>query len=66
VILNKYGSSVHSGKQRERNQKDPGGLSGFYARKFEKQSNIPVSTLAPTMLPYPTLSEAISHAANKL
>ncbi len=30
------------------------------------QANISISTLASTMLPYPTLSEAVRQAANKL
>ena len=30
------------------------------------QANIPVSTIASTMLPYPTLSEVVSQVANKL
>lgn len=30
------------------------------------QANISISTIASTMLPYPTLSEAVRQAANKL
>jgi pyruvate/2-oxoglutarate dehydrogenase complex dihydrolipoamide dehydrogenase (E3) component len=30
------------------------------------QANIPISTIASTMLPYPTLSEVVSQTANKL
>jgi pyruvate/2-oxoglutarate dehydrogenase complex dihydrolipoamide dehydrogenase (E3) component len=30
------------------------------------KANIPISTIASTMLPYPTLPEVVSQAANRL